>query len=295
MNAQIDTVSDPAFEYDDKYWTMIIGSQRSWWDLRLGELWRARELIMLFVWRDFVSSYQQTILGPWWYLINPIFGSLIFTVIFGQIAQLPTEGLPDFIYYMSGNLIWGYFSRCVSSTSDSLGANTGLFGKVYFPRLSIPISRLISSLISFSIQFCTFLIFLLYYYSIGSNIHTNLGILLLPILLIIMAGTGLGVGLIFSSLTVRYRDLKNVIGSFISLWMYMTPVVYPVASVPKYLQTLVEANPLTPIVLVFRNAFLGVGTFEPIYLAYSFSFMVIILLAGMIIFHKAEANFIDTV
>jgi len=281
--------------YNENGWDLILRPQRAWWDLQLNELWHYRDLIWLFVWRDFVASYKQTILGPLWFFIQPIVGSVIFTIIFGQIAQLPTEGLPDFIYYMSGNVIWGYFSQSLSNTSDSLAANAGLFGKVYFPRLSVPISKLISNLISFSIQFFAFLCFLVYFWKSGSNIHPNLGVLLLPLLLLIMAGMGLGIGLIFSSLTARYRDLKRLVGTGVTLWMYVTPVVYPVSSVPAYLQPLVQANPLTPIVLTFRYTFLGVGTFDPLSLVYSFGLMLIVLLIGLILFNKAEATFLDTV
>lgn len=280
---------------DDNHWTSIIRPKRGWFDLRLGELRHARDLILLFVWRDFVSAYKQTILGPFWFIIQPIFGSLIFTIIFGQIAKLPTEGLPNFIFYMSGNVIWSYFSQCLGSTSDTLGANASLFGKVYFPRLTVPIANLISGLITFSIQFCTFLGFMAYFWMAGSDIHPNLGILLLPVLLLIMAGIGLGTGLIISSMTYQYRDLKRLVDTGVSLWMYATPVVYTVASIPTYLLPLVRANPLTAVVLDFRYGFLGVGTLELPGLLYSFGFMVVVLAVGTVVFNRAEATFLDTV
>jgi lipopolysaccharide transport system permease protein len=286
---------DIALKENEGNWTMVIRPIRGLLDFRLDELLRARDLVMIFVWRDFVTSYKQTVLGPLWYVLQPIMGTLIFTVIFGQIAQLPTEGLPDFIFYMSGTVIWGYFSTCLSKNSDILASQAGLFGKVYFPRLAVPVSNLISNLISFSIKFVTFLFFFAYFWITGSAIQPNLWILLLPLLLLICAGIGLGIGLILSAISYRYRDLKRVVSTGISLWMYATPVVYPASSVPSYLLPLVQINPMTYIVQTFRYIFLGVGELEPLSLLYSFGFMVMALIIGLLSFNKAESTFLDTV
>jgi lipopolysaccharide transport system permease protein len=189
-------------------WDFVIRPKRSWWNLRLGELWRYRDLILLFVWRDFVAVYKQTILGPLWYVIQPILTTSVFTVIFGNIAKLPTDGLPPFLFYLAGNTVWGYFSTCLTNTSNTFTSNAGIFGKVYFPRLSVPISVVISNLLSFSIRLGMFIAFLAYFLLAGSAVQPNLWLLLLPVLVLIMAGLGLGLGIIVSSLTTKYRDLQ---------------------------------------------------------------------------------------
>jgi lipopolysaccharide transport system permease protein len=276
-------------------WSLIIRPQRGWFDLRLSDLWSARELIMLFVWRDFVSTYKQTILGPLWYLIQPILTTVTFTVIFGRIASLSTDGLPDFLFYMSGTVVWSYFAACLNKTSDTFITNAALFGKVYFPRLAVPISILISNLVAFGIQFLLFLGFLLYFWVSGSVVYPNGSLLLLPLLLLIMAGLGLGVGIIVSALTTRYRDLRHLVTFGVQLLMYATPVVYPLSSVSGNLRILILMNPLTSIVETFRYGFLGAGSFNPIYLLYSFVFMLIILFMGVLLFNRVEATFMDTV
>ena len=280
------------FEED---WTMIIRPQRRWFDLQLGDLWAARYLIMLFVKRDFVAVYKQTILGPLWYLVQPILTTITFTIFFGRIAQLPTDGLPEFIFYMSGTVIWKYFADCLDKTSTTFTSNAGLFGKAYFPRLSVPISILISNLIGFAIQFGLFLLFLVYFLLSGSNIHPNIGMLFLPALLLMMAGLGLGFGIIISALTTRYRDLRFLVGFGVQLLMYATPVVYPLSTIPDRYQLLMLANPLTSIIESFRYVFLGAGTMDPINLLYSFGFMVVVLAIGLLLFNRVEATFMDTV
>jgi lipopolysaccharide transport system permease protein len=279
----------------EEQWSLIIRPQRGWFDLRLDELWRARELIMLFVWRDFVSVYKQTILGPLWYIIQPMLTTLTFTVIFGRIAALSTDNLPDFLFYMSGTVIWGYFAACLTKTSETFVANAGLFGKVYFPRLAVPVSILISNLVAFGIQFLFFIGFSIYFWSIGSRINPNLALLLLPVLLIIMAGLGLGLGIIVSALTTRYRDLRYLVTFGVQLFMYATPVVYPLSSVSGSFRILILLNPLTSIVEAFRYGFLGAGNFNPLYLLYSFVFMLVTLITGMLLFNHVEATFMDTV
>ena len=280
---------------DQEEWSLVIRPQRAWWDLRLNELWQYRDLILMFVWRDFVAYYKQTILGPLWYLIQPILTTVVFTVIFGNIAQLSTDGMPPFLFYLAGNTVWGYFSASLTSTSTTFTANANILGKVYFPRLTIPISIVISNIISFGIRLGVFLGFLIYYLYIGVEISPNWWILSLPLLVLIMAGLGLGVGIIVSSLTTKYRDLQQLIGFGVQLLMYATPVIYPISSLKGNWQWLVIANPMTPVVEMFRLAFLGVSSLDPAWLLYSFVVTAIILLLGVLIFNRVEATFMDTV
>ena len=265
---------------EDSNWSLIIQPHRSLLDLHLGDLWRYRDLIMLFVWRDFVSVYKQTILGPIWYLIQPLLTTITFTVIFGNIAKLPTDGLPQFLFYMSGTVIWTYFADCLTKTSNTFVNNANLFGKVYFPRLAVPVSILFSNMITFGIQFAFFLVFMGFFALQGSSIHPNLWILFSPVLILMMAGLGLGLGIIISSLTTKYRDLRFLVQFGVQLLMYATPVIYPASSIPERFQFLIQANPMTPIVETFRYAFLGAGTIHPVNLLYSFSFMCVTVLVG---------------
>lgn len=276
-------------------WTMIIRPQRAWWDLRLGELWQYRDLLRLMVWRDFVAAYKQTVLGPAWYFIGPVFGTLINTVVFGEIAQLSTDGLPPFLFYMAGVTIWTYFSVCITNTSNTFTANAGIFGKVYFPRLIVPISTVVSSLVSFGIRFLVFIGFWLYFLVSGSNIHPTWWILSMPLLLLLMAGIGMGMGIIISSLTTKYRDFQQVLGFAVTFLMYGSPVIYPLSSVPDTWRWLVLANPVTPVIEIFRLAFLGQSSIQPAFLFYSFGFMLFVLLIGVLMFNRIENNFMDTV
>jgi ABC-type polysaccharide/polyol phosphate export systems, permease component len=280
---------------EESGWDLILRPHRNLLDLRLGELWRYRDLVILFVRRDFVSAYKQTILGPLWYLIQPLLTTIIFTVIFGSIAKLPTDGLPQFLFYMSGTVIWTYFSDCLSKTSVTFVSNSNLFGKVYFPRLAVPVSILISSLITFLIQFAFFLVFMLFFVLQGASIHPNLWILFSPVLVLMMAGLGLGFGIIISALTTKYRDLRFLVQFGVQLLMYATPVIYPASSIPARYRTLIAANPMTSIVETFRYAFLGAGSVDPGQLLYSFGFTVIVVAVGVIIFNRVEATFMDTV
>ncbi len=285
----------PNLPIDPGEWTMVIRPQRTWFDLRLRELWNYRDLIGLFVRRDFVSVYKQTILGPLWYIIQPIMTTLIFTVIFGRIARLSTDGLPQFLFYMSGTIVWGYFAECLAKTSNTFITNAQLFGKVYFPRLTVPISILISNLIAFSIQFLLFLGFVAYYWFAGADIQPNPWVLFTPVLVLIMAGLGLGFGIIVSSLTTRYRDLRFLVTFGVQLWMYVTPVIYPTSTIPERYRPFIQANPLTPIIETFRYAFLGAGSANPLNLLYSAGFMLVVLLLGILLFNRIEATFMDTV
>jgi len=280
---------------DQMEWSLIIRPKRNWFDLRLAELWCYRDLVTLFVRRDFVAVYKQTILGPLWYLIQPLLTTLVFTVIFGKIANLPTDGLPPFLFYLSGTVIWAYFAECLNKTSQTFITNAQLFGKVYFPRLAVPISILLSNLVTFAIQFALFLALAAYFWVQGSAAQANIWVLLTPLLLLMMAGLGLGFGIIVSSLTTRYRDLRFLVTFGVQLWMYASPVIYPMSAVPERLRPLIQANPVTPIVEALRYAFLGAGTLSIPNLLYSFAFMVVVLLIGTLIFNRVEATFMDTV
>lgn len=212
-------------------------------DLHLGDLWLYRDLVILFVRRDFVSAYKQTILGPFWYLIQPLLTTITFTVIFGNIAKLPTDGLPQFLFYMSGTVIWAYFAGCLTKTSNTFDQNSHLFGKVYFPRLAVPVSILISNLIGFVIQFLFFLLFVGYFAFSGADIQPNWWILATPVLILIMAGLGLGFGILISAMTTKYRDLRFLVQFGVTLLMYATPVIYPASSIPEQFQTLIKSQP----------------------------------------------------
>jgi len=280
---------------DNEGWTFIIKPRRKWLDLRLEEIWHYRDLIGLFVWRDFVANYKQTILGPLWFLIQPLLTTLTFTVIFGNIAQLSTDGLPKFIFYMAGTTIWSYFAACFSKNANTFGANASIFGKVYFPRLCVPLSILISNFITFTIQFIQLAVFMIYFWFQDANIRPNQYIVLLPLLLMMMAGFGLGLGIVISALTIRYRDLQFIVSFGVQLLMYATPVIYPLASVGEKWRWLLAVNPLTPVVEGFRFVLLGAGTLSSLHLLYSFLVMLCILFAGLITFNRVEDTFMDTI
>jgi lipopolysaccharide transport system permease protein len=276
-------------------WDMVISPKRNLFDLRLRELWHARDLIMLFVRRDFVSVYKQTILGPLWYLIQPLLTTIVFTVVFGSIAKLPTEGLPSFLFYMSGTLIFSYFASCLTKTSETFVSNANLFGKVYFPRLTVPVSILFSNLIAFVIQFGFFLVFMAYFFLRGTVLHPNWWILFTPVLLLMMAGLGLGFGIIVSSLTTKYRDLRFLVQFGVQLLQYVTPVIYPLSAMSPRYQALIRLNPLTSVVEAFRYAYLGSGSISFLQLGYSFVIMLFAITIGAVIFNRVEATFMDTV
>jgi lipopolysaccharide transport system permease protein len=276
-------------------WDLIIRTKSGWFDLHLRDLWRYRDLTMLFVWRDFVAQYKQTILGPLWYLIQPLFSTIVFTIVFGRVAKIPTDGLPPFLFYMAGVTCWNYFAECLTRTSGTFIDNAGLFGKVYFPRLTVPLSIVISNILKFGIQFLFFVGFLAYFMINGANIRPNYYIFLMPYLLLLMAGMGLGAGIIISALTTKYRDLQYLVTFGVQLLMYATPIVYPLSVVPEKYKWLALANPMAPIVETFRYAFLGSGSFNGEYLLYSTITTLILLLLGVILFNRVEKTFMDTV
>jgi lipopolysaccharide transport system permease protein len=276
-------------------WDLIIRPQTGWFDLHLADLWRYRDLTMLFVWRDFVSQYKQTILGPLWHLLQPLFTTLLFTVIFGNIAKLPTDGVPPMLFYMAGVTAWTYFSECLNRTSTTFTLNASIFGKVYFPRLTVPLSVVISNLIKFAIQFALFLGFLVFFWLKGSPIHPSLYALLTPLFLLMMAALGLGVGIIVSALTTKYRDLQVLVTFGVQLAMYATPVIYPLSIFPRSARWIVIVNPMASIIEAFRYAFLGEGLFSWGYLGISAGIIGGILLLGIVLFNHVERTFMDTV
>jgi lipopolysaccharide transport system permease protein len=280
---------------DDSDWTMVIRSRSGWFDIDLSELLRYRDLILLFVRRDFVAYYKQTVLGPLWFLLQPLLSTVVFTVIFSNIAHISTDGLPPFLFYMSGTVAWTYFANCMTQTSNTFITNAGIFGKVYFPRLVVPIAVVISNLITFAIQFGLFLVFLLYFYLQGSVIHPNVWLLLLPILLVQMAALGLGVGILISSMTTKYRDLTLALAFGVQLWMYATPVVYPLSQISTKWQWFFALNPMTAVIETFRYAFLGSGAIQPWILGVSFGMTILILVIGIVLFSRVEKTFMDTI
>ncbi len=276
-------------------WTMIIKPKRNLLDINLREVWRYRDLISLFVRRDFISKFKQTILGPLWFIINPLFTTFMYLIVFTRIAKLSTDGLPPILFYLSGIIAWQYFAGSLNSTANTFIANAGIFGKVYFPRLVTPISVVISNLIQFGIQFALFVAIYIYYLVIGVAIQPNIYILLLPVLIIMMALLGLGFGIIISSLTTKYRDLNNLISFAVQLWMYVTPVIYPTSMLSQKYQFFILINPLTSIIETFRFALLGQGTINFAHLGYSAGFTFVVLSLGIILFNKVEQTFMDTV
>jgi lipopolysaccharide transport system permease protein len=275
-------------------WTEVISPKRSMLDLNLKEVWRYRDLIMLFVRRDFVSQYKQTILGPLWFFIGPIFTVFSFTFVFSEIGNIPTDGVPGPLFYLAGTTLWNYFQSCFNGTATTFVSNAAIFGKVYFPRLVAPISVVISNLFKFFLQMLMFMVFWGYYYANGKT-TMNEYVLLFPVLVILMAAIGLGMGIIFSSLTTKYRDLNFFIGFGVTLLMYMTPIIYPVSAIPEMYKQYLFINPITPVIEAFRYGFTGSGTLSWMGLAYSSIFAIVTMLLGTIIFNQTEKTFMDTV
>ena len=278
----------------EQKWTTIIRPYNKLLDLKLNELWQYRDLIIMFVKRDFKTMYKQTILGPLWIIINPILTTLMQVLVFGNIANISTDGMPQFLFYMSGNTMWLYFSGCLTKTSNTFVANSGVFGKVYFPRLVTPISIVISGLISFLVQF-VILLFVVGYYTINKVIHPNVLVFLTPLLVLELALLGMGCGIIISALTTKYRDLAVLVTFGVQLWMYGSAIIFPVSSIPQRWGEILMLNPVVPIVEAFRYAFTGNGTFLILYLGISIVVTLIILLGGVIIFNRVEKTFMDTV
>ena len=279
-------------------WTTVIKPKERLLQVDFKELWRYRDLCSLFIRRNITTQYKQTILGPAWYVIQPLITVVMYMVVFGGIAKISTDGLPQPLFYLSGICLWQYFSDCLTKTSDTFTANAGIFGKVYFPRLIVPIANVVSNLLRFGIQFVLFLIIYAIYqlWVIPGQIATNWYALLMPVLVLMLAGLALGFGILFSSMTTKYRDLALLLGYFVSLWMYATPVVWPLSTITNAkLHLLMTLNPLTPIVEAFKYGFLGAGEFSWGMLGYSFAFMTVLLAVGVVIFNRVQRTFMDTV
>lgn len=278
-------------------WTTVIKPKNKLLSVDFKEIWQYRDLWSLFVKRDIITQYKQTILGPLWYVIQPLMTTIMYMVVFGGIAQISTDGLPQPLFYLAGICMWQYFADCLNKTSATFTANAAIFGKVYFPRLIVPLSTVTSNLVRFAIQFMLFVVVYLYYALFTDvTIHTNLYALLLPLLVIMLAGLALGFGILFSSMTTKYRDLTLLLTFFVQLWMYATPVIYPLSTITnEKLRLLMSLNPLTPIVEAFKFGMLGVGEFSWLGLGYSFLFMACLLAMGIVIFNKVQRSFMDTV
>lgn len=273
----------------------VVSAKRGLFNLNLKELWKYRDLVILFVKRDIKNVYKQTVLGPLWIVINPFLSTFVFTVIFGIIANISTDGIPQILFYMSGNILWSFFSSCFNRASSTFLSNARIFGKVYFPRFVMPLSGIIYNSITFLVQFVMFAILVAVYALTGANVHPNFLVLALPLFLIHIAFLGTGTGLIISSLTTKYRDLNVLVSFGLTLWMYLTPVVYPVSQIPESFRWAMLLNPVAPIMETFRYAFLGSGSFEWFFLLISAAVTAVLLILGMIVFNQVEKNFIDTV
>lgn len=279
----------------DEAWTLVIAPHARLLDFKLKELWHYRDLIYLFVRRDFVAQYAQTILGPAWHFIQPLLTTIMFTLVFGKIAGIPTDGAPPFLFYMAGTILWGYFSGVLTATAGTFTANAAIFGKVYFPRLAVPVATLLSKLIGFGVQFLFFLCFMAYFMLTGADVHPNVWVLATPLLLIMMAALALGLGVIVSALTTRYRDLAVVITFGVQLLMYATPIIYPLSALPEPYRFWMALNPIAPIAELFRHAYLGAGSVDLVMLAIGAATITIILFIGIMMFTRVERTFMDTV
>jgi lipopolysaccharide transport system permease protein len=281
----------------EQAWTTEIKPKEKLLSVDFKEIWRYRDLMMLFVKRNIITQYKQTVLGPLWFLIQPLMTTVMYMVVFGGIAKISTDGLPQPLFYLAGISFWQYFADCLNKTSNTFVSNAGIFGKVYFPRLVTPLSDVISNLVRFGIQFGLFLVVYAYYAIFTDvQIHTNWYVLMLPVLVLMLAGLALGFGILFSSMTTKYRDLQLLLSFFVSLWMYATPVIYPLSTITNpTLRLVMQLNPLTGIVEFFKYGILGVGVHEWWMLGYSFVFMVILLAIGIVVFNKVQKSFMDTV
>lgn len=277
-------------------YTTIIKPQNRLFEIDFKEIWRYRDLLVMFIKRDIVTQYKQTILGPTWYFIQPALTTIMYMVVFGGIAGISTDGLPQPLFYLAGIVLWQYFSECLNKTSATFTQNQHIFGKVYFPRLISPLSNVLSNLVRMSIQFLLFLIVYVYYVAVGVDVMPNAYALLLPLLIVMLAGLSLGFGIIISSMTTKYRDLTILFTFIVQLWMYATPVIYPLSTISNdKIRMLMGINPLTSIFEAFKYGMLGVGQFSWGGLGYSFGFMVVLLLVGVVVFNKVQRSFMDTV
>lgn len=279
----------------EEQWTTVIGEDKGFLDFNLKELAGYKDLIYLLVKRNYTTRYKQTILGPLWLIISPLFTTVIFSVVFGGLAGLSTDGVPQLLFYMAGNIMWTFFSGCLSQTSGTFVNNAAVFGKVYFPRLVVPISTVITMMMDFGIQFLLFLIIMIAYSVTGTPVNFNIGVLFLPILLVQAGILGMGFGIIVSSLTTKYRDLGVLVGFGLQLWMYFTPIVYSVTVIPEKWLPVFMLNPVAPIILTFKSVFLGIGDIPWRYLGISWIVTAVVAVFGIAIFNKVQKTFMDTV
>ncbi len=282
-------------EEQNENWSEIIEPKTRLLDLRLRELWRYRDLVLMFVRRDFVANYKQTILGPIWFFLQPLLTTITYIFIFGRMAGLSTDGLPMLLFYLSGVTIWNYFAETLNKTATVFKDNAQMFGKVYFPRLTMPFSIVLSNLVRFAIQFLLFLIIWVWYLAKGHNLQPNFLIALTPVLVLLMGLQALGTGMIISALTTKYKDLIFLLTFGVQLLMFATPVIYPMSSIPEQYQWVIQANPMSAIVETFRYSYLGSGTFSWLQLGYSALVAVVILFLGTVVFNRVEKSFTDTV
>ena len=274
----------------------IIKPKNKLFEVDFKEIWQYRDLYSMFVKRDIITQYKQTILGPLWFVIQPLLTTIMQMIVFGGIAKMSTDGLPQALFYLAGNVCWMYFSDCLNKTSSTFTTNQGIFGKVYFPRLIVPLSTVTSNLVRMAIQILLFVVVYIYFLSTGVSVSPNIYLLFVPVLIVMLAGLALGFGIIVSSMTTKYRDLTILFTFFVQLWMYGTPVIYPLSFIENpTLRTLISLNPLTAIFEAFKYGTMGVGEFSWIALSYSFTFMVVVLGLGVVVFNKVQRSFMDTV
>lgn len=276
-------------------WDLVIKGHTSLFDLKFNDLWRYRDLLLMFVKRDFVSFYKQTILGPLWFFIQPIFTTLVFTFVFGNLAGISTDGLPQYLFYLSGITAWNYFSECLTKTSTVFRDNAAIFGKVYFPRLIMPLSIVVSNLVRFGVQLLLLVVMMVYFGIKGANFNVTPAIVCFPFLVILMAFLGLGLGLIITAMTTKYRDLTFLVTFGVQLLMYGTTVIYPLSAAPEKYKSIIELNPMTGIIEAFRYCLLGKGEFTLASVGYSTICTLVVMLLGIVIFNKTEKNFVDTI
>jgi lipopolysaccharide transport system permease protein len=280
---------------EQEKWDLVIQPRKQWFDLHLQDLWRYRDLISLFVKRDFITFYKQTAFGPLWYIIQPLLTVVVFTVIFGKIAGIPMDGVPPFLFLLAGTVMWGYFAGCLNETSNTFIKNAAIFGKVYFPRLAVPVSVVIINLVKFGIQLVVFLGFYIYFIARGIPVRPTSLVLLFPVLILQIAVLSLGTGILVSALTTKYRDLTFVMTFAVQLWMYASSVIIPASSVPEKYRPIYMLNPMTSVIEAFRYSVFGVGVVNPVYICVSWAVTLAVLFGGIILFNRVEKSFMDTV
>ena len=283
-------------EQNDKYYETVITPRDRLLAIDWKELWRYRDMFVLFVERNFRTAYKQTILGPLWFIITPVLSVIVYATVFGGIANIPTDGIPPILFYLLGISVWGYFSSCVSATSNSFVTNADIFGKVYFPRIIMPLVAVTTNLLTFAIQLAIFAAFYVYYAATGTSLVIHWQVVLFPLLILLLALMAVGFGMIFSSMTTKYRDLQIMLAKIISLWVYITPVIYPLSLVTnEKLHMAMSLNPVTPVMEAIKYSLLGQGQFSWLWLGYSAAFTLVLLIFGLMLFNKVQKSFMDTV